>query len=277
MKFFLANKTKSTKEKMVCKSAACRPFIDAMRKHSTLIKTKTGVLALFAILLALPQLTLAESIFGFPGLVAIPTAEFNRDGFVTSGVNFISKERLSYSNYRYDGLVTFTTLSFLPYIEVNLKFTKQLGRPVRSGHTVDRSPSIRLKLLNERRYNPSLVFGVHDVLSTVNKGRARHFGATYLVATKHFFIQKLMLVPSLGYGFDTLDGREKDLVGLFGGVKIRYARLRPVAFLIDYDTRYLNVGVDAYPTGFSCIKVGWTNFRYFVAGVSMQFNLFDVF
>jgi hypothetical protein len=244
-----------------------------------MVRTKTlfGLLVMVAVLSTSPQPASAESIFGFPGLVAVPTAEFNRDGMVTSGANFISKERLSYSKYQYDGLVIFTTLSFLPYIEVNLKFTKQVGREARDNHTVDRSPSIRLKLLNEKRHYPSIVFGVHDVLSTVNNGHARHFGATYFVATKHFFVQDFMIVPSIGYGFDTLDGNEKDLVGLFGGAKVRYARLRPVAFLIDYDTQYVNIGLDFFPTKFACIKVGLTNFQYFVAGVSMQFNLFDVF
>lgn len=219
----------------------------------------------------------SASIFGTPGIVAIPTADFYRDGNITGGVNFISKERLNYSKYQYDGLVTFATLSFLPYVEMNLKFTKQLGRPARSGHTVDRSPSIRLKLLNEKRRIPAIVFGVHDVLSTVDKGNARHFGATYLVFTKHFVTPDFMIVPTLGYGFDALNGREKELVGIFGGARLSYARMRPVSFLIDYDTRYLNIGFDLFPTRYSCIKVGWTNFRYFVAGASMQINLFDVF
>lgn len=240
-----------------------------------LLKYQLSLLIVLIVVSA--QSALAESIYGTPGLVAVPTAEFNKDGVITSGANFISKERLSYSKYQYDGLVTFTSLSFLPYLDVSIKFTKQLGRPASSGHTVDRSPSVRLKLLNERRLYPALVFGVQDVLSTVNKGRARHFGATYLVMTKHFFIENFMIVPSIGYGFKMLDGREKDLVGIFGGAKIRYARFRPAALLIDYDTQYLNVGFDLFPTRFLCIKAGMTNFKYFVAGASMQFNLFDVF
>ena len=219
----------------------------------------------------------AQTLLGIPGLVHVPTADFMRDGTFYVGCSFLPRQTLSYSNYSRDGLVLFSSLTFLPYIEVDLKFTKQLGRSAGQGHTVDRSPSIRFKVLSERRSRPAVVIGLHDVYSTVQDGHARHFGATYVVLGKRFPISKFLIAPSLGYGFDAFKGQNKSLLGLFGGVRIRSVYFRRAALLFEYDSNNVNVGADLYMDRTFRIKCGLLNFQYFSASASMHFDLFDVF
>jgi hypothetical protein len=171
----------------------------------------------------------------------------------------------------------YASLTFLPFVEFDFRFTKQLGLSASQRHTADRSPSIRFKLLSERHQTPAIVIGIHDLFTTVEEGQARHFGATYVVLTKHFFSRTFMLVPSIGYGSDLLQGHQPELLGLFGGVKIRTIHARRLALLIDYDSRYVNAGVDIYITRMLRIKLGLSNFQFFTASGSMHFNLFDVF
>jgi hypothetical protein len=242
-----------------------------MKKLNYIIITLVAMLFLCAFAVT------AQSLSGVPGLVQTPTANFMKDGTFYVGGNYLPKERLSYSNYRYNGGVLFISLTFLPNVEVDMRFTKQLGRPSYMRHTMDRAPGVRVRLLRETQQRPAIVFGIHDVFSTVANGRARHFGATYVVCTKRFYYGSFLVAPSLGFGFDFFEAQGKELMGVFGGARIRSKYFKPLAVLVDYDTQFLNFGLDFYAAHGFRLKVGFLSFRYFVAGISMHFNLFDVF
>ncbi|MBN1466980.1 YjbH domain-containing protein [candidate division KSB1 bacterium] len=232
---------------------------------------------LFAVLALAHCGAQAQSLSGIPGLVHVPTADFMQDGTFYIGGSFLPRQTLSYSNFSRDGLVLFSSLTFLPFLEVDLRFTKQVGRSAAQGHTVDRSPSVRCRVLREKQKSPAVVFGIHDIFSTIEHGGARHFGAAYVVLSKRFFSSQFLIAPSLGYGFDLFEARGRELVGLFGGVRIRSTHFRRVAFLADYDTKYFNVGADLYLGDLFRCKFGLANFHYFTANASMHFSLFDVF
>ncbi|MBN1559150.1 YjbH domain-containing protein [candidate division KSB1 bacterium] len=234
----------------------------------------TSVLAFLALA---PFTMQAQSLSGMPGLVHVPTADFMRDGAFYVGGSYLPRQTLGYSNFDRDGLALFSSLTFMPFIEVDLRFTKQLGRSAAQGHTVDRSPSVRFKLLREKRARPAVVFGIHDVFSTVAEGGARHFGATYVVLSKRFMSSQFLVATSMGYGFVAFESRGRELIGLFGGVKFRSIHFRRIALLAEYDTKYINVGADFYVNEIVRCKCGLLNFQYFTANASMHFNLFDVF
>ena len=219
----------------------------------------------------------APSLTGIPGLVRIPTAEFMRDGIIYGGASFIPRETLAYSKYRHDGLVSFISMTFLPFIEFDLRLTKQLGVPPSQHHTVDRSPSLRFKLLRDKGAVPAVVLGFHDIFSTVEEGEARHFGATYLVATKIFKINHLLVIPTLGYGLDAIEAKGYEFVGFFSGLKFQIFRHRQFGLSIDYDSEMINIGADAVFFHLLYLKCALLNMRYFSFGASMHFNLFDVF
>ena len=244
-------------------------------------RLKIGMLisiVLFTSLLILEtEAIAAPSLGGVPGLVRIPTADFMQDGIVYGGVNLIPRQSLPYSHFNNDGLVTFMSVTFLPFIEFDLRLTKQLGRPASERHTVDRSPSIRLKILRDRGLRPALVLGFHDIFSTVKDGEARHFGSTYIAATKIFKINHILFTPTLGYGLDAIEARRYEFQGFFGGAKLQFFAQQHYAISIEYDSNAFNIGADASILKLMTLKCAFLDMRYFSFGASMHFDLFDVF
>ncbi len=219
----------------------------------------------------------AQALGGFPGLVRVPTADFKRDGSFYTGAGLLPKQTLTYSNYQRDALVMFSSLTFLPFMEIDLRLTKQLNMPEGANHTMDRSPSLRIKLLRERRWLPATVFGFHDFITTTDDGKARHFGSTYLVFTKRFYLPWMRLSPTLGYSFPVFQSEHYEFVAWFAGFKIQPYGLRWLALVMDYDSAEFNYGFDLYPLPWIQVKCALLNSRYFTFNTSMHFNLFRVF
>lgn len=219
----------------------------------------------------------AQTSGGTPGLVRIPTADFMRDGAFYLGSGFIPKESLDYTNHERDGLTVFSSLTFLPFFELDLRLTRQLNLPAEATHTVDRSPGIRLRLLKQTRFLPSAVLGFQDLFSTITDGTARHFAASYLVFTRRFAAGALYLSPTLGYSHPLYASRQSEFVGWFGGLKVQPKSFTSLAFLLEYDTHNANIGFDIFIRHFVLLKFALLNFQYFSFGTSMHFNLFAVF
>ncbi|HNY03112.1 MAG TPA: YjbH domain-containing protein, partial [Bacteroidales bacterium] len=116
----------------------------------------------------------SQSVSGVPGYIRVPCATFHDDGSLTAGVSFLPKQHLPYSNYRSDALAVFASLTFLKFLEVDLRVTRQLDVPHGASHVVDRVPSVRFRLLQEKKYIPAVAAGFHDILTSFEDGSARH-------------------------------------------------------------------------------------------------------
>jgi len=219
----------------------------------------------------------SPSLTGMPGLVHIPSADFMRDGVIYGGVNLIPRQALPYSHYSNDGLVVFGAMTFLPFLEFDLRLTKQLGIPPSQHHTVDRSPSVRLKILRDKGWRPAVVIGFQDIFSTVERGEARHFGSTFIVATKIYKINNILISPTLGYGLSIIKASQYEFIGLFGGAKFQLFSQRQFALSIEYDSASVNVGADISMLEMMNLKCAVLDLKYFSIGASMHFNLFGVF
>jgi hypothetical protein len=219
----------------------------------------------------------AQTLGGIPGLIRIPTADFMRDGSFYLGGGFFPKEALDYTGHQHDGLTLFSSLTFLPFFELDLRLTRQLNLPAEATHTVDRSPGIRLQLLKQTGYLPSAALGLQDLFSTISDGEARHFAASYLVLTRGFAAGALYLSPTLGYSYPMLASRQNEFVGWFGGLRVQPRSFTSLAFLLEYDTHNTNIGFDFIIRHFVLLKFALLNFQYFSFGSSMHFDLFAVF
>ena len=219
----------------------------------------------------------AQALGGFPGLVRVPTADFKRDGTFYTGGSFLPKERLAYSNYQRDAFSIFASFTFLPFMEIDLRLTKQLNMPEGANHTMDRSPSLRIKVLRERGIFPAMVLGVHDFIATADEGSSRHFAASYLVLTKRLYLPVARVSPTLGYSFPIFKKQSYEFLAWFAGVKVQPYALRWMAIVMDYDSAEFNVGIDVYPLPWIQVKCALLDRQYFTFNTSMHFNLFRVF
>src|SRR6266850_1180189 len=154
---------------------------------------------------------------GPTGLINMPDARFNPDGTLQFGV----------SNARpYFGLSANATL--LPWLETNLGVTRISGVPGFSsaregfgqgyGAYKDRTSGLKVRLLAEDVWWPSVAIGVQDPIGT------RLFERQYAAATKTFGDTQV----TLGYGRRQIDGA-------FGGLRYSPAWLGNWSFVTEYD------------------------------------------
>ncbi|MDP1620796.1 MAG: YjbH domain-containing protein [Bacteroidales bacterium] len=217
----------------------------------------------------------SQSGSGVPGYMRIPIATFNDDGTLMIGTGFLPHKHLPYSNFSSDALTVFFNLTFLSFVEVDLRVTRKLNVPSGAHHVVDRVPTIRFRILKEKKWMPAVAIGFHDVITSFEDGTARHFGASYVVATRNFHLKKLHLVigTTAGWGANELIWKNDEFVGPFGGISLSLDHLEWMQLLCDYDGATINTGVR-----FTCFKrlfltAGTMNFDSFAGTVSYRINL----
>lgn len=189
------------------------------------------------------QKTEAQSLTGVTGLLFSPTAEMQADRTLIIGGSYFSKTYLNYTKNEHDAVAGYLNLTFLPFLEIGFRYTKRLY-PVEDGNFADRMPSVRVRLLKERKVLPAIVIGVHD-LSSIDGGDARHFEASYLVVTKTFMVGNFIenLKTSLGYGMTLFSANNHDTDGFFGGVEVNIKNLNWISAMVEYDSKYWNAGL----------------------------------
>ena len=231
------------------------------------------LIASFFFSFSLAGLTQSDS--GIPGYVRIPVATFNEDGSLLFGTSFLPREHLSYSNYASDALAVYANLTFLSCLEVDLRVTRKLNIPSGSQHVVDRVPTIRFRILKEKKWVPAVAVGLHDVITSLESGAARHFGASYVVVTKNFHLAKLHLDvgTTAGWGASHFIWDNNEFIGPFGGFSLNIDKLKWMKLLCDYDGVTCNAGMR-----FVCFKhlfltAGTISFNSFTGTISYCFNL----
>ena len=225
----------------------------------------------------------AQSTTGTRGLVKAPTARMFEDGTLSIGAAFIPPgyhkrtfgERMGKISPN-AGLNTFITVNLFPFMEIMFRYTHELNVPVSpiTRYFPDRMFTARLKLLEEKDKIPSIVLGLQDVTGTLgfDQGGSPHFSSLYLAASKQISIRNFKIDASIGVANGLGLIETKEFKGVFGGVQITSPYSKNTDLLIDYDTSYLNIGlqheffnrlhtmVSYYP---NYQKVGWVlAYRY---------------
>lgn len=155
------------------------------------------------------------------------------------GANYLNRNYINaYGKGKYNCLIYYFDLTFLPFLEINFRNTRQLANPDQS-HTVDRMLSVKLQVLKERKYWPSIVLGANDLLTSAKSGN-QYFGAFYAVATKNFLVKKNEIGATFGYAMPFFDNSQ--FVGFFGGVSFSPSFLRQLTLMAEYDSRNFNIG-----------------------------------
>lgn len=216
-----------------------------------------------------------QSVSGVPGYVRVPTASFHEDGTLYFGSGFLPQQYLPYTHNSYDALAVYCSLTFLSFVEIDLRVTRILGLPEGSNHVVDRVPTIRFRILKEKKWIPSVTIGLHDVVTSLDNGVARHFGASYLVATKNFHIPAwyINIETTAGYGLSSFIWKNNELMGLFGAVAFSCDKAPWLSLMFDFDGAIPNAGLRVVCFKHLNITAGFLNFSAFTGSVSYQFRI----
>ena len=97
----------------------------------------------------------AQSTLGVTGLLNSPSAEMAADGTVRVGANFLN-DRLTPATFDYHTFNYYLNVTFLPFLEVALTSTAFMNERRTAFVNEDRSVSVRVRLLGERRVRPAI-------------------------------------------------------------------------------------------------------------------------
>lgn len=185
------------------------------------------------------------SMVGTTGLVCIPTAQVMPNGEIALGMAY-TDPKYSYHGPESFQIVYCASVGYLPFLELGFRITQFPGflEPKAYGSAKDRMFSAKLRIINESRYLPSLVLGVHDLY-----GHAVNFNAQYAVISKSI---KVPLVGKagfhIGYSPNPIKHHEINnysMEGAFAGIE--KALCKYVILMLEYDTQKYNLGLRIEP------------------------------
>ncbi len=154
-------------------------------KKTSCLKTAVACGLTFLTSPAFAQVTTLSSsytIYGTPGLIAMPTAEAAEDGELS----------FTYSQYgaNANGTLSF---QFAPRISGSFRYAQLSDFHPVVGDYFDRSFDLRLRVLNEGKYLPAVSVGLRDFIGT------GIYSSEYIVATKSIG-KRLRVTGGLGWG-----------------------------------------------------------------------------
>jgi hypothetical protein len=227
-------------------------------------------LLLFICLLCIK--TKAQSLSAVTGLVTIPTAFTPKDGEVSAGEIFTNRKYLDYFDGKYDCMTTYINFTYIPFLELNVRINRAIGVKDLPDYTVDRVASVRLRLLTEKEFRPSIVIGIHDFSTEFGGVDAIHYNASYIVFSKSFVVNKLIdnYDLTLGYSANLMEAHYHEYLGIFGGVS---CSIKNVKLMLEYDSRKINIGSQLLLFNHLVFTAGLLKFDSFAAGIGYKFVL----
>lgn len=181
---------------------------------------------------------------GSVGLLNTPSAEMNDGGVVMLGANYLPVA-MTPSSWDYNTANYFASITFLPFLEVGLRFT--LLELDTGQWNQDRSISLKLRLLKERSWLPSLVVGSNDLLTTDNLNPLeetttnRYFSSIFAVMTKNFDVGFGEVGVTVG-GYLPIEKKQTS-IGVFGGVTFSPEFYKNVKVIAEYNNSDVNLGL----------------------------------
>jgi hypothetical protein len=215
-----------------------------------------------------------QSLLGTTGWLNIPTAEMQEDGTFYLGGSYVSSSYIeSYGGGKYNGLIYYLNVTFLPFLEIGFGNTSLLNYTL-SNNTVDRNFSLRVRPLRERKYIPAIVIGAHDIYTSVDPELGnQYFSSLYIVLTKHIDVRSSSFGITLGYGFPVFKNNQFE--GVFGGISFSPGFYRALKIIAEYDGESYNLGATAVFFKHLYVNATVQDLKYFSGGLAYKVFLIN--
>lgn len=253
--------------------------------------TLTTLRALIITLLTatlLPLAARAQQYSGMNGLIQTPSAEMDPAGQARISLHFINHDITPNQDlWYYEGEKYPTgtlSLSLTPFSWIQAGYTVTLMKHAATADShggydrKDRYFSLRLRPLREGRYNPAIVIGAVDFLSSATLHHEHTDGNAlwrnfYIAATKHISIHRHTLGLTAAYRYYPADYNHR-WRGITGGITYRPAPLPNLRAIAEWNGSALNLGIDILLFRHLLIQASLGDFRYPSAGLAYTVNLF---
>lgn len=214
----------------------------------------------------------AQFTSGTSGVLNIPSAEMQKDGTFFFGANYLP-EQLTPVRFHYNTANYYFNITFLPFLEVAYRMTLLQSGFTNGTYTQqDRAFVLRLRLLKERKYWPAVVLVADDIYTHTDSEVTKSFSNMYGVASKTLKWNKNELVLTFGGAFDIWDKNQMN--GVIGGVAFRPRKLPALKFMLDYDSRSVNIGASGLVAKRLQLYAFLNDCRYLTAGLAFFIPLY---
>lgn len=219
-----------------------------------------------------------QSSLGVSGLLTAPSADMQADGTFMAGGNYLPRSMLT-DDFLHNTGNYFLNITFLPFIEVGYRCTlaKGKGTDLKDTWQQDRAVSLRLRVLKEKKYLPSVVVGSNDAFTTYaldpfsSKKANRMFGSIYGVITKNIPVGSHGLGITGGYYLPVYSGSPNK--GFFGGIRYTPGFLPQVSVMAEYNIKKVSAGASLFLFRHLRMQVMTYGFKDFSAGIRYEFIL----
>ena len=221
----------------------------------------------------------AQGLSGTSGLFNIPSAEMAEDRTLMTGAHFLHRDYGSYKygrdqDYQWHALATYASLAFMPWMELQFRYTHLLGREISqtTRYFPDRMISVRVRVLAQGRVLPALVLGLQDMsyLTGGEEGNA-YFASNYIVASRKEEIGGVRVHGHLGYALPQRQGLKQSAnEGVFGGISLGPVRHPGMELIVEHDSRRWNVAGKVLLFGRLQVLGGLYAGRAFAGGLSWR-------
>lgn len=233
----------------------------------------------------LPLLAAAQQYTGMSGLIHTPSADMDPMGVARVGGHFLNgaftpDQGFSDENGKYHTGDFYLSLTPFKWVEVGYTFTlRKRGQDYFGEKTgkigyfgKDRYISVKFRVLEEKKWWPSIALGANDPITTAGEGNAC-FSNFYVAATKHFEWGGHQLGLHAAYRYWRRDFNRK-WTGPVGAITYSppfdHHRGRVI---VEYTGADFNVGVDYLLFGHVLLQVCLQNGKYFSGGLCYYVNL----
>lgn len=219
----------------------------------------------------------AQSTLGVTGLLNSPNAVMTKEGTVKIGGNFLNTN-MTPDTWDYNTFNFFLNVTLFSFFEAALTNTAFDLWNQGKFTNVDRSVSLKFRLLKERKYFPAIAIGSNDVLtSNTNNyfspdGGNKYFGTHYLALSKHFNIYGYKL--GLHGAYNILSSKHQNINSpISGGISFSPAFFNKMNLIAEYDTRDFNIGGNILIFKYLYLQLFFQDLKYLSFGAHAQIPL----
>ena len=241
---------------------------------------------LYTLLLTL-TLTLpvsAQQYLGMEGMIHVPTADMDTVGIARVGAHYIPKmmmpDRMLLDNEKFNSWTNYITLTPFRWIQVGYgytlwKFHKDKNPNNEVGfYAKDRYFSVKLQLLREDRWWPSVAVGGNDVWGSSDEGKSgsNYYRNYFAALSKHVDLGAHRLGAHLTYRKWKRDDNHK-WQGLVGGITYNPAFYSPLRLMCEWDGNEANIGADCRVFKYFLVQCAFNDLHRFNAGLCLYIPL----
>lgn len=226
----------------------------------------------------------AQQYCGINGLIHVPTADMDTVGIARVGAHYIPKammpDRMRIDGEKFNSFTNYLSVTPFRWIEVGYgytlwKFHQDLNPNKKTGfYAKDRYFSVKIQVIQEDKWWPSVAFGGNDVWGSRDEGESSsNYNKNYFLSlSKHLDYKKNIIGGHLTYRKWDRDFNRK-WNGVVGGITFQPAFYQQLRLISEWDGCEMNIGADCRLFKYFLVQVALLDFSHVNAGLSLYIPL----